>query len=273
MEKVEKTTEEKINHLLQINIDRYLEFLDKVIQAPDRITEIKTRLHELYEPENGESFFSESYRSKLDNPEIKELEAEKETLQELENLHEVADLIGYRMMTKGEFSALQIYRKNALKIDIEQLDKEFNASIIPIDAIIEDTIKSVIEDRYDEYFGDFVTGPRPVLVRSKLEIVDFQAFVNLVDFVHYLDQLRNQKSSIKPGTLNERIMLLQEVGFFDLEKVNALRNMGRKRDQIFAWLLGTDETNTRKAYLAIREATKKNNPHRHKGILEKLLGE
>ncbi|MEO1517679.1 MAG: hypothetical protein AAFV95_21825 [Bacteroidota bacterium] len=174
------------------------------------------------------------------------------------------------LITVDDFGLLRIWVYRALDSQIKYFDRrrEFGA-------LRSDELKRVLGE-IDFDCCKRITRFQPIL---REEVKRVSSNFRLVKYAQYLsEQVESEKNKSvqKAGkrkglTLPEKIMLLRELGFFELDKVINLSGGAGKRTKMIALLLSADETNTKKNINALKEPNGGFNPYRHKGILKRLL--
>jgi len=250
----------KLNKILSINLDRYFDWLESIFI--DQVATLKKA--NLKDSEDTPKFLKDKYNEwvKLANKQPVKVLKNPDRL----NWSKLAESFGTSLIEHNDIPNIKDYLDTGLGVDVKAFEKRAEFGLR-----IEDEISIKVESiDFDIY--DSIIYPRPLF---KNWLVNGTAnFLSDVKYIQYLNGLttsNNKKTNDrKTISLPEKIMLLNELGFFDLDKVQNIMLLGRKRDEIIGLLLSGDITNTRKNLNALSNPTKTYNPYHHKGILDKI---
>lgn len=139
----------------------------------------------------------------------------------------------------------------AINIEIEsqreRLSSSLESSPLPEKTILENRLSIMLtqeaKERFSSIHSDVIAGR---------VVQDFMLVASYIGFIRFAQSLDSKlKQETPPVTTNkaklthpQKIILLKELGFFDLEKLIDMDS--RQRDKIISMLIGEDETNTRK---------------------------
>lgn len=287
---------EDLKHrILKINVDKYFEHLERFSEANDRLIEIRSALNEHYKLPDGESYLSDNYQEYIQsNPDILTLEQEEKQFSEMVTACNFFKERGFTVINFINFCTLKHLCENGFAKDKQRLDEKLSRGIDPKETVINQELQrafSVVNESEERWLMDLETPfMQPTKNTEEYKSCIFKAgtFWGRVKFIQYLEaELKElipttavtQTLNRRKLSLPEKIMLLNELDFFvsgKCSKPNELDTFGTigVRDKILGLLLGgEDESNIAKNISALVSPNNKFDPHKHKGILERLKKE
>lgn len=245
-------------HIAEIDTEKYINWLlnHEGTSKEKEVQRLKKRLEQdLLWIENNTNLSDEE----------KQIRKNEERQQTTILITEISKYEYWKPPTEKEKQALLYFIENGIEWRTRRLNELIET--IPLDrkTVLTREIEIALKDlqKYNDIHKEVING-RVVQDFGKLS-----HYIALVRFAQYINTEITNKEALTPQkntiglTHPQKIILLEKIGFFKLDKLNQLTN--GQRDKLISLLISEDETNTRKYIngLSSRKDTDSYNPYKN----------
>ncbi len=251
---------EKIKLVQAFNIEAFLDWQEQFYEPlPEWVEEEKTALEEkvLNDWQNFMDAIKENRQPQAETKHEQSQEAQQllNEHQERRQTVELLERLETPILDASYFFGLKNGTIGGIQIEIESIQKKAARGITSPEMIIEKRLAESLEF-IDLPLLDWMTKEGPILERHGLMALQTLIEIGVCQWI--LEQATEAQTAEKARqnrdewTLPYKICLLNQIGFFDLPRLEPLLRATGKRNELVSLLLGADFTNTKKNINGLR---------------------